>query len=149
MGILLVIAAILIALYTVSSVVGLWLSSKIMNAVAVGDAMPAGLEEAPAHHIDLMSNYGLGWRRNAWVAAIVALFTTLIAMLANSPLAFWALGIAILIDLVLFLTYKDIKGFLAQTTLQERLIDAAQSLALLGVLGLLLWVHLRAGEIIN
>lgn len=149
MGILLTIAGIIIALYTFSSVLGLWLANQMMDSAAQGGKVPDVLDEVPLHHIELMANYARGWRRQAWAASIVALFTTLIALMANSPLAFWAIGVAILIDLGLFLTYEDLRGFLAQTDLQERLIDAAQSLALLFAFTLLFWVHLRQGQILQ
>lgn len=149
MGILLTIAGIIILLYTFSSVVGLWLSYQIMEKIGEGNVIPEALDEAPAHHIELMKSYALGWRRHAWSVSIVALFTTMIALIANSPLAFWALGCAIAIDSILFMTYREIKSFLSQTNVQERLIDAAQSLALLAALALLLWVNMRAGEILT
>jgi hypothetical protein len=149
MGILQTIAGIIIALYTFSSVVGLWLAYQMMDSAEAGKDVPEALSEIPVHHIELMANYAQGWRRHAWSASIVALFTTLIAMVANSPLAFWALGVAILIDLGLFMTYEDLKGFLAQTDLQERLIDAVQSLALLFALTLLLWIQMRQGQILQ
>jgi hypothetical protein len=149
MGILLTIAGIIIALYTLSSVIGLWLAGKIMEAKLEGGIVPDALDEAPEHHIELMTDYAHGWRRYAWSASIIALFTTLIAMFSSSPLAFWALGIAILIDVVLFMTYPGIKKFLAQTDVTERLIDATQSLALLFALALLLWINLRQGQILG
>jgi ABC-type glycerol-3-phosphate transport system permease component len=149
MGILQTIAGIIVALYTFSSVVGLWLAYQMMDAHADGGDVPEALSEVPIHHIELMTNYAQGWRRYAWSASIVALFTTLIAMVASSPLAFWALGVAILIDLGLFMTYEDLKGFLAQTDLQERLIDAVQSLALLFAFTLLLWIQMRQGQILQ
>jgi hypothetical protein len=149
MGILLTIAGIIIAFYTFSSVVGLWLAYQIMDMAADGEGIPEPLEEAPAHHVELMKNYAQGWRRHAWSVSIVALFTTLIAMFAGSPLAFWALGVAILIDTFMFMSYSGIKSFLAQTNLQERLIDVTQSLALLAALALLWWINARAGEIIQ
>jgi hypothetical protein len=149
MGILLTIAGIIIALYTLSSVLGLWLAYQIMDAVSDGEPVPEALEEAPDHHIELMANYALGWRRHAWAASIVALFTTLIALAMGSPLAFWALGTALIIDSLLFITYDDQKAFLSQTNLQERLIDAAQCLALMAAFALLLWINLRAGHVIN
>jgi hypothetical protein len=149
MGILLTIAGIIIAFYTFSSVVGLWLAYQIMDAQNEGEAIPEALAEAEVHHIELMANYALGWRRYIWAASIVALFTTLLAMLVQSPLAFWALGLAILIDTGMFLTYRGSKDFMAQTNLQERLLDGAQSIALLAALALLMWVNLRAGEILG
>lgn len=149
MGILLTIAGIIIVFYTFSSVVGLWLAYQIMDATSGGEGVPEPLAEAPAHHVELMSNYARGWRRHAWSVSIVALFTTLLAMMASSPLAFWALGVAILIDTILFMSYGGIKAFLVQTNLQERLIDVTQSLALLAALALLCWINARAGEIIQ
>lgn len=148
MGLLLTIAGIVIALYTLSSVVGLWMSYQIMDALAEGHAIPEVLDEADDHHIELMSNYATGWRRHAWATSIVALFTTLLAMLIQSQLAFWALGIALIIDVGLFLSYSQIRGFLDQTSLQERLLDAAQCVALMAAFALLFWVHQRAGPII-
>jgi hypothetical protein len=149
MGILLTIAGIVILLYTFSSVLGLWLSYQVMDALADGEDVPEPLEEVEAHHIELLAHYARGWRRHAWAAVIVALFTTLIAMVSSSPLAFYALGIAIALDCLLFLTYDDLPQFLAQTNLQERLIDAGQALVVLSALALLLWINLRAGEILN
>jgi K+-transporting ATPase A subunit len=149
MGILLTIAGIIIAFYTFSSVVGLWLAYQVMDATADGEGIPEPLEEAPEHHVELMATYAQGWRRYAWSVSIVALFTTLIAMIASSPLAFWALGVAILIDTVMFMSYDRINNFLAKTNLQERLIDAAQSLSLLAAFALLWWINARVGEIIQ
>lgn len=149
MGILLTIAGIIIGLYTLSSVFGLWLASQIMEAAEAGEPLPDGLDEAPAHHIDLMSHYAQGWRRYAWSASIAALFGTLTALVLGSPWAFWALGLAILIDMGMFMTYPGLKTFLSQTNLQERLIDAIQSVVLLLVLALLLWINARAGEILR
>jgi hypothetical protein len=149
MGILLTIAGIIIGFYTFSSVVGLWLSYQIMDAQAQGEPVPEALAEAEEHHIELMANYARGWRRHAWAGSIVALFTTLLGLFVQSPIAFWALGVAILIDTVMFLTYDNNRAFLAQTSLEERLLDGLQSLSLLGAFALLLWVNLRAGEIIR
>jgi hypothetical protein len=148
MGILLTAAGIVILLYTFSSVVGLWLSYQIMDAQAGGEAIPELLEDADDHHIELMASYALRWRRHAWAAAIVALFTTLLALLSQSQLAFWAFGIALIIDVGLFLSYSGLKGFLDRTSLSERLVDSAQSVALLGTFALLFWVHQRAGQIL-
>ena len=144
MGILLTFAGIIIVLYTFSSVVGLWLAAQIMDATADGQGIPEPLAEAPAHHVEMMAQYAMGWRRYAWIVSIIALFTTLIAMATSSPLAFWALGVAILIDVTLFMTYTNINGFLAKTNLQERLVDASQSVALLAAFALLLWINQRA-----
>jgi hypothetical protein len=149
MGILLTIAGLIIALYTFSSVVGLWLAYQIMDAAAEGEAIPEALAEAEEHHIELMANYALGWRRHAWAGSIIALFTTLLAMLTQSQLAFWALGVAIFIDAAMFLTYDGNDEFLAQSSLQERILDAVQSIALMAAFALLLWVNLRAGEILG
>ncbi|NJR20639.1 MAG: hypothetical protein HC777_03800 [Hyphomonadaceae bacterium] len=149
MGILLTIAGIIVAIYTVSSVMGLWLSYKMMDALADGEDVPDILDDASPHHIEMISHYARGWRRHAWALSIIALFTTLIAMLIGSPLAFWALGVALMIDSVLFVTFDNIKSFVAQTDVQERLLDTCQCLALLASLALLLWVNLRAGEIIQ
>jgi hypothetical protein len=149
MGILLTIAGIIVLLYTLSSVMGLWLSYKVMDAVADDAPLPEALEEVPDHHIELMANFAHGWRRYAWAGSIIALFTTLIALVTSSPLAFWALGSALLIDSLLFLTYDGLKQFVAQTNLQERLIDIAQCLALLAAFALLLWINLRIGDVIQ
>jgi hypothetical protein len=149
MGILLTIAGIVIVLYTFSSVLGLWLSYQVMDALADGEGVPEPLEEVEEHHIELLAHYARGWRRHAWAASIVALFTTLIAMASSSPLAFYALGIAIALDSLLFLTYDDLPNFLGQTNLQERLIDAGQALVILAAFGLLMWINLRAGEILQ
>lgn len=149
MGLLLTIAGIIVLVYTISSVVGLWLSYQMMDALAEGDGIPEPLQEAPDHHIEMISHYARGWRRHAWAVSIVALFTTLISMVISSPLAFWALGIALFIDSLLFVTYADIKQFIAQTDVQERLLDMCQCIALLAAFALLLWVNLRAGEIIQ
>jgi hypothetical protein len=149
MGILLTIAGIVVLLYTISSVLGLWLSYQVMDAMAEGDDVPEALEEVDNHHIELLGHYARGWRRHAWAASIIALFTTLIAMASSSPLAFYALGIAIALDCLLFLTYEDLQHFLAQTNLQERLLDAAQVLVILSAFTLLMWINLRAGEILN
>jgi hypothetical protein len=149
MGILLTIAGIIIALYTISSVVGLWMSHQIMEAQAEGEAIPEMLEDAEDHHIELMAGYAQGWRRHVWAGSIVALFTTLLAMLMGSPLAFWAFGAAIIVDAGLFLSYRGIKNFLDQTSLQERLLDAVQSGALFAAFALLFWVNQRAGAIIT
>lgn len=148
MGVLLTIAGIIVAVYTISSVMGLWLSYKMMDAMAEGEAIPEMLDEASPHHIDMISHYARGWRRHAWAVSIIALFTTLIAMMVASPLAFWALGLALAIDSVLFLTFEDVKSFVARSDMQERLLDLCQGLALLAAFALLLWVNLRAGDII-
>jgi hypothetical protein len=149
MGILLTIAGIIILIYTISSVVGLWLSYQMMDAIAEGGDIPEALEEAPDHHLDMIAHYARGWRRHAWAASIVGLFTTLIAMTINSPLAFWALGAVMLIDSVLFMTYDDLQDFLAQTTFEERLLDGLQWLSLLAAFALLLWINLRIGDVIT
>lgn len=149
MGILLTIAGIIIGLYTLSSVIGLWLANQIMEAVEGGEPLPETFEDVPAHHIELMSHYAQGWRRYAWSVSIFALLASLITFFLGSPWAFWALGLAILIDMGLFMTYPGIKTFLSQTNLPERLVDAAQSISLLLALALLAWVNLRAGQILQ
>ncbi len=149
MGILLTIAGIIIVLYTLSSIIALWLAVQVMEATDNGQDIPEGLEEVPPRQIELMSNYAKGWRRHVWAASIVALFTTLLAMLANSPLAFWALGTSMLLEVTLFMTYPDIKGLLAKADFQERLVEAIQSIALLAAFSLLLWYNLRIGHIIK
>jgi hypothetical protein len=141
MDILLILAGTVIAFYTLSSIAGFWLSQQIMEAQAQGIAIPEALAEAEDHHIELMATYALGWRRQAWTASIIALMTTLLAMIAQSQLAFWALGFAIGIDALLFLTYSGQRGFLAQMSMQERLIDSAQSFVLLATFALLFFVH--------
>jgi hypothetical protein len=149
MGILLTIAGIIVLLYTVSSVLGLWMSYQVMDAMADGEEMPEAFEGVDVHHLELLGHYARGWRRHVWAIAIVALFTTLIAMATSSPLAFYALGIAIGLDTLLFVTYEDLPNFLAQTNLQERLIDAGQALVILAAFALLMWVNMRAGEILG
>jgi hypothetical protein len=149
MGFLLTIAGIIILLYTFSSVIGLWLSYQVMDAMAEDEPVPEALEEVSPHHIELLAHYARGWRRHAWAASIVALFTTLIALASSSPLAFYALGIALMLDTVLFMTYEDLPNFLAHTDLQERLLDAAQAVVLLCTFALLLWINMRAGEILG
>ena len=146
MNILLTISGVIVLFYTFSSVVGLWLSHKIMDATADGNVVAEALEGAPAHHVELMANYARGWRRHAWQASIFALFTTLIAIVINSPLAFWALGTAIIIDSTLFISYAGIGAFLAKTDARERLIDVFQSLALLAALAILYWVNIGTPE---
>jgi K+-transporting ATPase A subunit len=149
MGILLTIAGIVVLLYTLSSVLGLWLSYQVMDALAEGDALPEPLQEVEPHHVELLANYAQGWRRYLWAVSIVALFTTLIAMISSSPLAFYALGIAIAVDTLLFLTYEDLQHYLDQTNLQERLIDLVQAVFVMGALALLMWINLRAGDILG
>lgn len=149
MGILLTIAGIIIGLYTLSSVIGLWLACQIMEAVEEGEPLSDALDEAPAHHIELMTQYAQGWRRYAWSVSIFALLAALISLSLGRSWAFWALGLAIFIDMGMFMTFPGIKTFLSQTNLQERLIDAAQSVVLLLVLALLAWINLRAGQILR
>jgi hypothetical protein len=149
MGILLTIAGIVIVVYTISSVVGLWLSYQMMDAIAEGGEIPEALEEAPEHHLDMIANYARGWRRHAWALSIIGLFTTLIALAIGSPLAFWALGIVLVIDSLLFVTYEDLRAFLAQISIEEQVLDALQCLALLACFALLLWINLRAGDVIT
>ncbi|MEN9856189.1 MAG: hypothetical protein RLZZ157_1315, partial [Pseudomonadota bacterium] len=101
MDLLLAIAGITIGFYTATSALGLWLAQQVMDAVAEGGSFPEALEEAPDHHIELMATYALGWRRTAWRASVFALITSLIALIAGSPLAYWALGMAIGLDVIL------------------------------------------------
>jgi hypothetical protein len=149
MGFFLTIAGIIIVVYAISSVVGLWLCYQVMDALAEDDILPEPLQEAPDHHIDMLANYARGWRRHAWAVSIVALFTAMIALATGSPLAFYAFGISLAIDNLLFVTYDELPEFLAQTNLQERLIDVAQGVAVLAALALLMWINLRAGEILG
>jgi hypothetical protein len=149
MGFLLTVAGIIVLLYTFSSVMGLWLSYQVMDAMAADEPVPEALEEVAPHHIDLLGHYARGWRRHVWAVSIVALFTTLIALASSSPLAFYALGIALALDSLMFMTYDDLPHYLAQTDLQERLLDTAQAVALLCTFALLLWINLRAGEILG
>jgi hypothetical protein len=144
MDILLILAGTIIAFYTLSSVAGFWLSQQIMEAQTQGMAIPEALAEAEDHHIELMATYALGWRRHAWTASIIALMTTLLAMLTQSQLAFWALGAAIGIDALLFGTYRGQRAFLAHMSAQERLLDSAQSLVLLATFAVLFFVHQSA-----
>jgi hypothetical protein len=149
MGILLTIAGIIVLLYTISSVLGLWLSYQVMEAMADGDTVPEALEEVEDHHIELLGHYARGWRRHVWAVSIVALFTALIAMATSSPLAFYALGIAIILDTWLFMTYDDLPNYLSQTNLQERLMDAGQVVVVMAALALLMWINMRTGEILG
>lgn len=145
MDILLILAGTVIAFYTLSSVAGFWLSQQIAEAQAQGIAIPDALAEAEDHHIELMATYALGWRRHAWTASIIALMTTLLAMLTQSQLAFWALGTAIGIDALLFATYSEKKHYLAHMSMQERLLDGAQALVLLAIFALLFFVYQSVG----
>jgi hypothetical protein len=149
MGVLLTIAGIVVLLYTISSVLGLWMSYQVMDAMADGGEVPEPLEEVEDHHLEFLGHYARGWRRHVWAASIIALFTTLISMVTSSPLAFYALGIAIVLDTLLFMTYDDLQSFLAQTNLQERLIDVAQVIVIMAAFALLMWVNMRAGEILG
>jgi hypothetical protein len=145
MGILLIIAGLIVAVYTLSSVTGLWMSYKVMQAKATGQGLPEALQEIPDHHVVLLGNYAQGWRKHFWSASIIALFTVLLAMVAGSALAYWAMGVALIIDAVLYMTYSGMKTFIAQSNVQERWVDAIQCCALLAVFSLFFWVYMRPG----
>jgi hypothetical protein len=89
-----------------------------------------------------MANYSMGWRAAAWRTSIAALVTSLVALAFSSSLAFWALGVALAIDCVLFMTCRDIRLILYKTTSMERLVDAAQCVALLASFTLFFWLTL-------
>jgi hypothetical protein len=139
---MLTLAGIIVFLYAVSSIVGLWLSSHITKVLQGEGPIPEALSQSPQHHLDLMANYAMGWRALAWRTSIAALVTSLVAVLFSSSLAFWALGLALAIDCILFITCRDIRRILEQTTALERLVDAAQCVALLASFTLFFWLTL-------
>lgn len=140
---MLTLAGIIIFLYAVSSILGLWLASQVTKVLEGDGPMPEVFAETPRHHLELMANYAMGSRALAWRVSIGALVTTLVALAFSSALAFWALGFALAIDCLLFMTCRDIKPILSQTTQTERLVDAAQCLALLASLTLFLIMTLN------
>jgi hypothetical protein len=139
---MLTLAGIIVFLYAVSSILGLWLSTQVTKVLEGEGPIPEALSETPQHHLDLMANYAMGWRALAWRASIAALITSLVALTFSSSLAFWALGVALAIDCILFMTCRDIGLILEQTTAVERLVDAAQCVALLASFTLFFWLTL-------
>jgi hypothetical protein len=133
-------AGIVVFLYAVSSILGLWLSAYVQDALANGRPLPEPLHDTPKHHLDLMMNYGSGLRSVAWRISIAALVTCLIALAFSNALAFWALGIALGIDALLFITCKNIGPIMTQTSPNERLFDVLQGVALLVCFTLLFWL---------
>jgi len=141
---MLTLAGIIVFLYAVSSILGLWIATQVSRVLEGEGPMPEALAETPQHHLDLMANYAMGWRASAWRASIAALITSLVALAFSSSLAFWALGLALAIDCILFMTCRDIRLILYQTSRMERLVDAAQCVALLASFTLLFWLTLTA-----
>ena len=139
---MLTLAGIIVFLYAVSSILGLWLSSQVTKVLEGEGEIPEALAETPQHHLDLMANYSMGWRTAAWRTSIAALVTSLVALAFSSSLAFWALGVALAIDCVLFMTCRDIRLILDKTSSMERLVDAAQCVALLASFTLFFWLTL-------
>jgi len=139
---MLTLAGIIVFLYAVSSILGLWLSSQVTKVLEGEGEIPEALAETPQHHLDLMANYSMGWRAAAWRTSIGALVTSLVALAFSSSLAFWALGVALAIDCVLFMTCRDIRLILYKTSATERLVDAAQCVALLASFTLFFWLTL-------
>jgi hypothetical protein len=144
---MLTLAGIVVFLYAVSSILGLWLATQVAKVLEGEGQIPESLAETPQHHLDLMANYALGWRAGAWRTSIACLVTSLVALAFSSALAFWALGLAIAIDCLLFMTCRDIRLFLSQTTATERLVDAAQCVALLASFTALFWLTLTGALI--
>ncbi|MFN5270408.1 MAG: hypothetical protein ACK5XZ_03280 [Hyphomonadaceae bacterium] len=139
---MLTLAGIIVFLYAVSSILGLWLASQVTKMLEGEGPIPEALAETPQHHLDLMANYAMGWRASAWRTSIGALVTSLVALAFSSSLAFWALGLALAIDCILFMTCRDIRLILYKTTAMERLVDAAQCVALLASFTLFFWLTL-------
>ena len=92
---MLTLAGIIVFLYAVSSILGLWLSSQVTKVLEGEGEVPEALAETPQHHLDLMANYSMGWRAAAWRISIAALVTSLVALAFSSSLAFWALGVSL------------------------------------------------------
>jgi hypothetical protein len=141
MGLLITAAGLIVLLYTASSVLGLWLAGKAAAARGYGAPLEPPLSEAPPHHVALLSDYATGVRGTLWRISIVCLVVTLVSMVFGSPLTPYAFGIALIIDSYLFLSYPRRVDFVAATTSQERLIDAAQCSGLLIAFAILFWTR--------
>ncbi|MFN9611317.1 MAG: hypothetical protein ACK569_02390, partial [Hyphomonadaceae bacterium] len=63
---MLTLAGIIVFLYAVSSILGLWLASQVTKMLEGEGPIPEALAETPQHHLDLMANYAMGWRASAW-----------------------------------------------------------------------------------
>jgi hypothetical protein len=143
MGLLIAAAALVVLAYAVSSALGLWLAGQAMRAAALGQPPDPPLSEAPAHHRALLADYALGWRGHAWRVSFACLVTTLLGMVLGAPLVPYAFGLALAIDSWLFLTYPGRQAFMAATSPEERLFDAAQCCVLLAAFGILFWTRVQ------
>lgn len=141
MGLLVTLAGLIILAYTVSSALALWLAGKASAARAQGVAVEPPLSEAPSHHIALLSDYTSGRRGAMWTVSVACLLATLAGMAFSSPVTPYVLGVALIIDSALFLTYENRAVYVAATSAQERLIDALQCCALLGAFAILFWTR--------
>jgi hypothetical protein len=144
MGLLLTLSGLIVGLYALSSALGLWLAHAVMKSRRESAALPEYLHDMPPHHVNLLADYADGLRGQAWLGSVILLFACLASLAIGSPLSFWALGLTLLIDTWLFLSYPAMRRFIDHSSPLERLLDLAQSGALVAALGVLGWVAARA-----
>ena len=143
MGILVTLAGLIVLAYTISSAGGLWMSRYLNGVIDRGDDLPESMSDIPTHHLELMVHYSAGIRIYIWALSVGLLVLTLLALIGGSALAFWTLGFAVIIDVLLFMTCTDIYKIVEESSPLERLLDMGQCLALLASLAILMWVSMR------
>jgi hypothetical protein len=141
MGILVTLAGLIALAYTVSSGLGLFLARQAAIAAEAGVEPRGVLAEAPPHHRALLAAYAVGPRLLAWRASFACMMVTLVSLAMGTALTPYAFGMALIIDCVLFLTFKGRHAYLAAASASERLIDAAQCVALLFAFTVLAWTR--------
>jgi hypothetical protein len=139
MGILYVVSGLVIAAYAVFSSLAIWLAAQLRGPDGADMAAEMQEDGVPEHHLMMLHNYAHGYRLHIWIASVVALVLSLVAlMLGNSTAAYW-FGIALMIDSWLFMTCTEKDRLLANMSPTEQLVDVAQTLALLAAFMVLAW----------
>jgi hypothetical protein len=148
MGVFIAFSGLIITLYTVYCGLGLWMAQQFMAIERGEEALmdedgQTILDQLPSSHIDMMKHYYNGVPGIMWRTAFLCLIGAVGGLIIGLPYSVHLFGLALGLDCLLFLTYEKRAQFLAQTSVAERMFDAAQYAALLAAFLILAWRKLN------
>lgn len=121
--------------------VGLFLARDALDDVAADD--PPTEEEARALY--LLQSYGDGFgRRILWALAVGLLCASVVALLAKAKIAVLFFSAGLLIDLALFLIWRDQSQYAATLTDAERGAETFAAVAVCFMLGCFAFLRITA-----
>ncbi len=148
MSVLVGLAGLVIALYTIYNGLGLWMARHV-TALERGEEPMVdedGLtiyDHLPPSHLEMMKYYSIGYKGVLWHLAFLCLIASIGALIAQSQYAIYLYGIALGLDCLIFITYDKKAEFLANTSEAERMFDIFQYSVLLGAFLILAWNHMQ------